>query len=150
MVQAGFADGAHVWVAGQGAQLAHRATVPTPAFVRMHADGGEPALKALRELDNPPALLKVAGHDQHFADAGGDGTGVQRGQFVGEGGTREMRVRIEERGYEISRRGKSAPPPGTWCPAGNPAQPPAPQSPGSAGGKPKFSRMAVEVRGMAG
>lgn len=116
----------------------------------MHADGRQPSVIALGKLDGPAARLEVVGHHQHLIDAGGNRAGVERRQFVGEDVVPQMRVGVEERGYAASMRGNSAAPPGTRCPAGKPVQPPAPQSPGLAGGSPKRPRMAVDVRGMAG
>ena len=138
---------------GWGGQCAHfvrRAAVPAPALVRMHADGRQPPVIALGKLDGPAARLEVVGHHQHLTDARGDGAGVERRQIVGEDVIPQMGVGVEERGYAASMRGNSAAPPGTRCPAGRPVQPPAPQSPGPAGGRPKRPRMAVDVRGIAG
>ncbi len=150
VVEAGLADRAHVGVSRQPAKLSLGLTVPSLALVRMHADAGDPALESIRELDGAPAGSQVGANNEDRLDTGFAGAGVERVQTVSKGRIRQVRVSVEERTYDASTLGNSALPPGTWCPAVSPNQPPPPHAPGSAGGRPRLARIAVDVRGMAG
>ena len=116
----------------------------------MHADAGDPAIESIRELDGALAGGQVGADDEDFLNTGVARAGVERVQIVSKGRVCQVRVSVEELTYDGSTLGNSALPPGTWCPAVRPDQPPPPHAPGLAGGRPRLARIAVDVRGMAG